>query len=98
MILQAPEWYREAAVGAALSNSRVDRASIFLTSKLHPRHHGYNSALQQVDKVQLAGCRSLPLVMDALTAPLAWLHVEQISAPGDACPPCSLWSTWGPST
>ena len=56
MILQAPEWYRESEVGAALGNSSVDRASVFLTSKLHPRHHGYNSALQQLDRVQLAVC------------------------------------------
>ena len=62
-------------MGAALRNSSVDRASVFLTSKLHPRHHGHDSALQQLDKVQNAVCRSLSLVMDALMAPLVWLHV-----------------------
>jgi 2,5-diketo-D-gluconate reductase A len=62
LALQAPEWYREAAVGAALRNSSVDRSDIFLTSKLHPRHHGYESALQQLDKARpswaLQSCHS----------------------------------------
>ena len=54
LFLQAPEWYREAAVGAALRNGGVDRWDIFLTSKLHPRHHGYESALRQLNKARYA--------------------------------------------
>ena len=69
--MQAPEWYREADVGAALRNSSTERSAIFLTSKLHPRHHGYESALQQLDKVLSPICSALqPLVTACL-----WLVV-----------------------
>jgi hypothetical protein len=47
LLFQAREWYREDLVGAALQESGVDRRSIFITSKLHPRHHGYETALAQ---------------------------------------------------
>ena len=40
---QAPEWYDEASVGAALNASGVARREFFLTTKMHPRDHGYES-------------------------------------------------------
>ena len=38
MLLQAREWYNEPDVGRAILASSVNRSSLFLTSKLHPRH------------------------------------------------------------
>ena len=52
---QAREWYREDLVSAALKDTlrggRIERRQLFITSKLHPRHHGYTSALAQLEKV-----------------------------------------------
>lgn len=48
MLLQAPEWYREDLVGQAIHNSSIPRSALFLTTKLHPRHHGFNSTLRQM--------------------------------------------------
>lgn len=48
---QAQEWYSEPLVGAGLRDSGVDRRKVFLTSKLHPRHHGYASATRQLKQV-----------------------------------------------
>lgn len=45
MPAQAREWYREDLVGAALAASGVTRESVFITSKLHPRHIGYQRTL-----------------------------------------------------
>ncbi len=45
---QAQEWYREDLVGQAIIESGIPREELFLTSKLHPRHHGYDSAMIQV--------------------------------------------------
>jgi len=44
---QAREWYREDLVGSAVAKSGVPREALFLTSKLHPRHLGYDSTLRQ---------------------------------------------------
>jgi diketogulonate reductase-like aldo/keto reductase len=42
---QAREWYREDLVGRALAQvPQVARTQLFLTSKLHPRHLGYQKA------------------------------------------------------
>eukprot|EP00803_Ostreobium_quekettii_P008830 evm.model.scf_4511.2 EVM.evm.TU.scf_4511.2 scf_4511:3549-5875(+) len=38
---QAREWYREDLVGQAINTAGIPRAELFLTSKLHPRHLGY---------------------------------------------------------
>ena len=38
--LQAREWYREDLTGVAITESRVSRDQLFLTSKLHPRDLG----------------------------------------------------------
>ena len=54
---QAMEWYREDLVGQAVIESGIPREELFLTSKLHPRHHGYDSAMIQV---------SVPLLRPAL--------------------------------
>ena len=45
--MQAPEWYREDLVGQAVIESGIPREDLFLTSKLHPRHHGYDAAMIQ---------------------------------------------------
>ena len=45
---QAQEWYREDLVGQAIIESGVPREQLFLTSKLHPRYHGYDAAMIQV--------------------------------------------------
>ena len=45
--MQAPEWYREDLVGQAVIESGIPREELFLTSKLHPRHHGYDAAMIQ---------------------------------------------------
>ena len=47
-VAQAVEWYREDLVGQAVIESGIPREELFLTSKLHPRHHGYDSAMIQV--------------------------------------------------
>ncbi|EIE20064.1 Aldo/keto reductase, partial [Coccomyxa subellipsoidea C-169] len=47
---QAQEWYREDLVGLAVLKSRVPREQVFLTSKLHPRHHGREEAMIQFTK------------------------------------------------
>jgi diketogulonate reductase-like aldo/keto reductase len=40
---QAGEWYREDSVGAALHKSGVRREQVFVTTKVHPRHLGYDT-------------------------------------------------------
>lgn len=47
-MLQAPEWYREDLVGQAIQESGTPRTALFLTTKLHPRHHGFNTTLKQM--------------------------------------------------
>jgi len=47
---QAREWYREDLVGNALAKSGVARDELFLTSKLHPRHLGYETTTTQFEK------------------------------------------------
>lgn len=50
VIPQAQEWYREDLVGQAIIESGFPREELFLTSKLHPRHHGYDTAMIQFTK------------------------------------------------
>ena len=40
---QAREWYREDLVGAGLAAAGARRERVWLTSKLHPRHLGYDA-------------------------------------------------------
>ncbi|KAL4451545.1 hypothetical protein ABPG75_007207 [Micractinium tetrahymenae] len=42
----AREWYREDLVGWGWSASGIKREHLFITSKIHPRHHGYWSMLE----------------------------------------------------
>lgn len=50
-MIDSAQGYDEAAVGQGIVESGVDRSSIFLISKLHPRYLGYQSTL---DAVQLS--------------------------------------------
>lgn len=47
---QAQEWYNERQTASALSDSSIPRDQVFLTTKLHPRHHGYTSALRELNQ------------------------------------------------
>ena len=47
-VWQAPEWYREDQVGQAIQESGISQTALFLTTKLHPRHHGFNTTLRQM--------------------------------------------------
>jgi len=55
-VAQAMEWYREDLVGQAVIESGIPREELFLTSKLHPRHHGYDSAMIQVSTTSSETC------------------------------------------
>lgn len=46
---QAREWYREDLVGAAIKASGIPREDIFIVSKLHPRHMGYEITKQRFE-------------------------------------------------
>lgn len=46
---QAREWYREDLVGEGIVASGIPRSDLFITSKLHPRHFGYNSSIIQFE-------------------------------------------------
>jgi diketogulonate reductase-like aldo/keto reductase len=46
---QAREWYREDMVGAAIRDAGVPRHSLFLTSKIHPRHLGFDSTAARLE-------------------------------------------------
>lgn len=47
---QSRDWYQEEDVGAGLAASKVSREQLFLTSKLHPRDHGFNSTLAAFER------------------------------------------------
>lgn len=49
---QARAWYREDLVGKALQEQRgrIAREDVFLTSKLHPLHFGYNETIAQFQR------------------------------------------------
>jgi diketogulonate reductase-like aldo/keto reductase len=48
---QAKEWYNEDDLGAALKqHSEVPREELFLTTKMHPRDHGYERTLVVFDE------------------------------------------------
>jgi diketogulonate reductase-like aldo/keto reductase len=49
-LLQSKDWYREEDVGAGIAASGLPREQLFLTSKLHPRDHGYNSSLKAFER------------------------------------------------
>ncbi|KAL3147234.1 hypothetical protein ABBQ32_002729 [Trebouxia sp. C0010 RCD-2024] len=71
---QAPEWYREDLVGQAIHNSSTPRSTLFLTTKLHPRHHGFNSTLRQMQTSFANLCTDyLDLVL--LHYPRCWMEL-----------------------
>ncbi|KAA6422627.1 MAG: hypothetical protein FRX49_07487 [Trebouxia sp. A1-2] len=71
---QAPEWYREDLVGQAIQESGTSRTALFLTTKLHPRHHGFNTTLRQI---QLCGS-----TMPEGSWQDSWRALEQLVASG----------------
>ncbi len=60
VLAQAQEWYREDLVGQAVIESGIPREELFLTSKLHPRHHGYDAAMIQVPSPWSKAHQSFP--------------------------------------
>mmetsp|Transcript_1888 Transcript_1888/g.5511 ORF Transcript_1888/g.5511 Transcript_1888/m.5511 type:complete len:403 (-) Transcript_1888:530-1738(-) len=81
---QAQEWYREDLVSAALQRSGVARGNVFLTSKLHPRHHGTVSASRQLNQ-SLAAFKTEYLDLLLLHYPRCW---------GDLCGKVRPQGTW----
>ena len=45
---QAREWYREDLVGEALAATALPREDVFVTTKIHPRHLGYEQTAARV--------------------------------------------------
>lgn len=69
---QAREWYREDLVGSALSSEKiVSRKEVWLTSKVHPRHLGYEATARQVG-VSLAELNTEYLDLLILHYPECW--------------------------
>eukprot|EP00884_Botryococcus_braunii_P006785 jgi/Botrbrau1/16107/Bobra.7_2s0071.1 len=68
---QAREWYREDLVGEALAESGLERRDVFITSKMHPRHHGYDSTLRQFEE-SLRDFRTNYLDLFLLHYPHCW--------------------------
>ena len=85
---QAPEWYSERSVGAAVQAylwdqpaDGVTRADLWLTTKLHARHHGYNAVLERVkSSLENLGTTYLDLFL---------LHHPR--CPGPCDPPEGTW-------
>lgn len=69
-------------MGAALAESGLPRSDVFLTSKLHPRHHGYESALHQFEQ-SLGDLRTSYLDLFLLHYPRCW--------PGLCAAPQGTW-------
>jgi diketogulonate reductase-like aldo/keto reductase len=81
---QAREWYREDLVGEALASAALPRDSLWLTSKVHPRHLGFNATLSQV-RVSLRELRTEYLDLLLLHYPECW---------GTLCPGVTPEGTW----
>ena len=48
---QADEWYNERDLGHALQCfPEINRGDFFITTKLHPKNHGYNNTIQSFNK------------------------------------------------
>mmetsp|Transcript_37173 Transcript_37173/g.51588 ORF Transcript_37173/g.51588 Transcript_37173/m.51588 type:complete len:377 (-) Transcript_37173:232-1362(-) len=76
---QAAEWYCEEAVGRGLRRSGVPREEIFITTKQHPRHHGYKSTLDMFQKSLLKlGTSYIDLML--LHYPKCWGNLCQGSS------------------
>lgn len=85
---QAREWYREDLVGEALSaflsESNLNRSEVFLTSKIHPRHLGFNATARQL-AVSLRELKTYYLDLLLLHYPECW---------GDLCGGIQPEGTW----
>ena len=80
----AKEWYDEGAAASALSTaSGVARGDIFITTKLHAKHHGYTQALKRVRASALMFGGYVDLVL--LHHPVCWLPM---------CDPKKAVGTW----
>lgn len=49
-LLQSPDWYDEAAVGAGLAASKAPRDQLFLISKIHPRDFGKDATMAAITR------------------------------------------------
>jgi len=81
---QAREWYREDLVGEALEAAALPRDQLWLTSKVHPRHLGFEATQRQV-AVSLRELRTDYLDMLLLHYPECW---------GDLCGGVAPEGTW----
>lgn len=81
---QAREWYREDMVGAAVAESKVPREKLFLVSKIHPRHLGFDATTAQL-AVSLKELRTHFLDLLLLHYPECW---------GDLCNGQRPEGTW----
>jgi len=71
---QAREWYREDLVGEAIAASGVRREDLFLTSKLHPRHLGFDATVARFED-SLADLRTEYLDLFLLHYPRCFAHL-----------------------
>ena len=81
---QAREWYREDLVGAALEATALPRESVFVTTKIHPRHLGYAPTAERV-AVSLRELRTRHVDLLLLHYPACW---------GDLCGGDTPAGTW----
>ena len=79
----AKEWYDEGAAAAALHTASIARGDVFVTTKLHAKHHGYESALAHVRASALRFGGYVDLVL--LHHPVCWLPM---------CDPKKVAGTW----
>lgn len=79
---QAYEWYREDLVAEGLRASGAKREDVWITTKIHPRDHGYSTALRAVER-SLQQFQTSYLDLMLLHYPRCWGdlcgrdHVEQ---------------------
>lgn len=71
---QAREWYREDLVGAAVRDAGTPRHTLFLTSKVHPRHLGFDATAARVDvSLRELGTHYLDLMLLVRTRRMRWV-------------------------
>ncbi len=81
---QAREWYREDLVGQALRDAPVPRHALFITSKIHPRHLGFDASAARLAS-SLAELQTDYLDLLLLHYPECW---------GDLCGGVAPAGTW----
>ena len=79
----APEWYDESAAAAAIHASGLQRHEVFVTTKLHARHHGNVSAERRVRASAALFDGYIDLLL--LHHPECWLPM---------CDPAAVEGTW----